>query len=133
MKIGGLPIAASHTQGGQPHHGLRIEIGYHRYDTMATQRHDGDDLVVVARPDRKLRTAGLADAGDFDHISAGFLHAAEIWMLSQGLVNRYRDVDTGAGRDVINNARNLNLVPDGSVMGNKSGFRGFVIIGADQK
>jgi len=100
---------------------------------MAAQRHDGDDLIVVARPDRKLRTTGLADAGNFYHISAGLLHTTEIGMLSQRLVNRYRDVDTGTRRDVVNDTGNVNLVPNGSVMGDESGFRGFVIIGADQK
>lgn len=97
------------------------------------QGHDGDNLVIVAGPDGKFRAAGLTNASNFDNVSAGLFHAAEIGMVGQGLVNGHGDVDSGAGWDVVNDAGKVNLVPNGGVVGDEPRFCGFVVIGTDQE
>ena len=91
-------------------------VGEHRDNALAAQRHDGNDLVVVARVDGDVVAAQLADLGNTADVAGSFLDGYDVLDSRKPLDGLQTDVGSGAGGYVVQNDRQSDRISNSLVV-----------------
>ena len=118
---------------GQLCHRFRHQIGRYGDQPLGPQRQHGKGLVVVAGPDVQLIAAeghGLCQQGK---IAGGLFGAVDPWVLAQDAIGLHRDRQSGAGGDIVEQDRQIQLIGQKFIVPDQPGLGGLVVIGRDQQ
>lgn len=108
-----------------------LDVRHDRDDPLAAQGKQRYDLVVVARIDVDIAQRGhLRRGGD---VAVGLFDRHDIWVLRQGGDGFGFDVHPRAGRDVIEQDRQVHRVRHGGVVGHEAALGGFVVVRRHQQ
>ena len=80
----------------------RRHIGQNRYHPYTAQRHDGNNLIVIARIDIYLTASDSCKMGNLADVAAGLLDTYNIFHLAAEPQNRLRlDIAAGSAGHII--------------------------------
>ena len=133
LELGGLIELAVQAQLSHLCHQLGIDVGDHGDDTLGAQCHQGYHLVIVARPDVDVVAAQCQGVGDQAEVARSFLDAVDHGMLAQLVVGFCGESGAGSRGHVIHDDGGMYPVSDVSVVLDKTGLSGLIIIRSDDE
>ena len=124
---------ARNGSGGKLVHFFRHDVGERRDDALAAERRDRQSLRVFTGVNREVITAKLTRFDERGDVVVRFLCGNDVLRLRELVVRFRQNVEAGAARDIIRNARNFYTARNAVEACNEAALGSLVVVRRDKQ